>query len=369
MSPYRFPLLGLFGLSFVLWLTSSCNSDDDGKCVKGETRMCTCVGGIRGVQACVDSSSYGECDCSGNGIAGSSAVDPGPELRILVGRPCRADAECGEGLGCITAESDAFGGLGGVAGGYCTKGCNTATTATDCAGVDPESDCLAFDQAGNGLCFRTCLTQDPVPGEEKCLNRTNVACNSEAALGLNGVDSNRTTGWCLPRCNSDLECPGRVCNAANGICQTAQLSGLPIGAPCTAATDCAGRVCLQADEDERVCAAQCVYQGLTFQPSACGYAQAPRGAACLIPAFSSAIGTEGVGDLGACLEVCDVDADCEQVAIGWFCRPVAGIQVISGRAGYCLPASARDPDADAGAGDGGLDGGAGVDASTPIDAG
>jgi hypothetical protein len=361
MSLYRFPLLGILGASFVLWLASSCNSDDDSKCVRGETRLCTCVGGFRGVQACLDDSSYDECDCTGTGISGSSGVGTPDEFRILVGRPCRADADCGEGLGCITAESDDFGGRGGVAGGYCTKGCTLASTDTDCAAVDPQSDCLAFDQAGNGYCFRTCLTQDPAVGEEKCLNRSNVACNSEAALGLSGVNPDRTTGWCLPQCNSDAECPGRVCNLGNGICQAAQLPGLPIGAACQTESDCLGRLCLQADADERVCSAPCVYQGNSFQASACGYAQSPRDAACLIPAYSSAIGSEGIGDVGACLEVCDVAADCTQGDIGWICQRVASLQTIAGRAGFCLPASAAPP-GDAGAGDGGLDGGA--DAST-----
>jgi hypothetical protein len=88
----------------------------------------------------------------------------------------------------------------------------------------------------------------------------------------------------------------------------------------------------------------------------------------LFPANRSAIGSEGVGDYGLCLELCDTSADCAQADRGWFCNINDAIQVFSQRAGYCLPASAAPPDA--GAGDGGLvDGGFSVDASTPVDAG
>jgi hypothetical protein len=373
MSRFRFPLLGLFGVSFVLWLTSSCNSDDD-KCVRGETRLCSCVGidRPRGSQTCQGDNTYGECDCSGNGIAGSSGTDGPEELRILIGRPCKDDAGCGEGLGCITAESNDFAGFGGVAGGYCTTTCNTATTATDCAAIDPDSDCLAFDGGGNGLCFRTCTTGAPDAVEDKCLGRRDLACASEAALFNEGVNPGGP-GWCLPRCNSDAECPGRFCSplARDGLCRDAQPPGLPFGAACTIDGDCASQLCLRFSDTEAACSQQCVYRGVSFSPAACGYAAPPREAGCLFPQFASAIGSEGFGDYGVCLELCEADADCTQADTGWFCRldQATAVQTIAQRSGYCLPPSARQPDA--GAGDGGLADAGGLvpDASISVDGG
>jgi hypothetical protein len=373
MSLFRFPALGLIGASFVVWLASSCNSDDD-KCVTGESRMCVCAGADRprGVQACTADNEFAPCDCSGQGI-----VEPGADdedvFRILVGRPCRASEDCGEGLDCITAESNDFGGFGGVAGGYCTRGCNTATNAEDCTAIDPNSDCLGFDEGGNGFCFRTCQTGNPGANEAKCLDRPNLVCASEAALFGEGVQAGRNPGWCLPNCNSDAECPGRVCSprALDGLCRDAVPQGLPIGARCEADADCTSNFCLSFDAEltERACSQQCVYQSLAFSPSACGYAADPREAGCLFPQFRSAIGSEGIGDYGLCFELCDVDSDCEQADRGWFCRLEAPIDTIAQRGGRCLPPGARelDPDAgDAGPVEAGV---GGLDASSPGDGG
>jgi hypothetical protein len=371
MSLTRFPVLGLLGASFVLWLAASCNSDDD-KCVTGETRMCVCPGSDRprGAQACQADNTFTACDCSGQGI-----VEPGEdgeqEFRVLVGRPCRADADCGEGLQCITTESNDFAGFGGVAGGYCTKGCNLETTAEDCAAVDPASDCLGFDEGGNGLCFRTCQTGNPLANEQKCLGRPDLVCASATALFGDGLPAGRSPGWCFPHCNSDAECGGRFCGPRelDGLCRDVVPEGLPLGSACTAPSDCASNMCEQFDaEGARWCTQQCVFQGTAFSPAACGYTAAPREAGCLAPQYSSAIGSEGIGDYGLCFELCDVDSDCTQADTGWFCNLVALPEATSQRAGVCFSPSARPEDA--GAGDAGpVEAGVGVDASASGDAG
>jgi hypothetical protein len=329
----------------------SCD-DDSGACVPGDTQLCqNRADDCRGIRTCQDNGTYGECEC-GNGVAGSGGGGGGgPEDTLpLIGRPCRADADCGAGLGCITANSDDFFGQGGPAGGYCTKACDDTA---ECQDVDEKSECLSFNSTGTGMCFRTCLTRTPPPGEEKCLGRDNLACTSEAILAGGSPSAQRETGWCLPRCSSDIECPGRVCNLTNGICQRAQLEGLPIGAACDTESDCAGRECqFTVSDTQRTCSAQCVFLGNGFQPSSCGFSSPPRGAGC-------AVTPTGVGDVGYCVELCATDSDCElNASLDWFCFENTGVEAVTEAPGFCRPPL---PDTDAGAGDGGQVGDAATD--------
>lgn len=376
---YGLSLLGLLGVSFTVWLTASCDSDD-APCEVGQTRVCACQSGPgriaenRGVQVCEPGNTYGDCDCSGTGVAGAGGGPESPGFRLLVGRTCTSDEACGEGLRCVTPTSNDFFGRGGVAGGYCTRECTAATSATDCAAIDPESECIE-DDTGAGLCVRGCLTSgappqselQPSQAENKCLSRRDLACHSEAALGLSAVQPERTPGWCLPRCNADVECPGRICNLVSGLCENEQPEGLPFGAACTANADCASNDCLQLSETEAMCTQRCVYQGLTPQQIACGYVTDPREAACLIPLLSSQAGSEGIGDLGACLELCNTSADCTQVANGWGCQ-LFNLRDVTGRAGVCFP-GINDDVPDAGAPDAGADPDVPPDASVVVDAG
>ena len=112
------------------------------------------------------------------------------------------------------------------------------------------------------------------------------------------------------------------------------------GAACESDEQCAGRVC-QASNLAGVsfCSATC-----SFGTLGCGYGSnaQPRGAMCLTPATFDANGSEGVGDVGLCLELCDQAADCAQP--GWQCTPAPDAR---SRYGFCTAPSA----------DAGVDGG------------
>jgi hypothetical protein len=180
------------------------------------------------------------------------------------------------------------------------------------------------------------LSKDPEPGEAKCLNRTDVVCRSVAAAGVELLSAERQTGFCEPRCGSDSECPGgTVCRVEAGICATVQAPGAEIGAACRLDGDCQGRSCEDRVDEVGTCTSPCVVGSL----AGCGYARddTSRDGACVTPVQSGRFG-EGQGDLGFCLEVCDVPADCLRAAEGYVCRPLS--QVLAeffGRAGVCAP--------------------------------
>ena len=80
------------------------------------------------------------------------------------------------------------------------------------------------------------------------------------------------------------------------------------------------------------CTAHCVLGSL----SGCGYGRdaASRDAACVVPVVAAGNFSEGPGDLGFCLELCDLDADCQQADAGFGCRPLSpGLATFLGRSG------------------------------------
>jgi hypothetical protein len=351
----------LLGLSLSAAWIASCNDDSNNRaCVPGETRLCADVGRCEGSQKCLpDGSGYGECDCTGPLRQPSTDV-PSNAITPLVGRRCDADADCGEGLRCYTADSnDLFG--GGPAGGYCSIPC---TGDNACTAIDPQAQCVGI-QGTQSVCLRTCRSHDPTSlAENKCLTRSDVVCQSEVALGQAMFTGARQIGWCFPQCGSNEDCPaGRVCDLGRGLCTTTARAGQAIGTRCeTGGVDCAGSLCILRVQNadpaltEQFCSAPCV----VGQPVGCGYGPSSpkREAGCLSARFGGILSREGIGDTGFCTELCDVDADCEQASTrGWVCVESDGARERFGRAGICDPA----PPGDAGAGG---DAGSVVDASS-----
>jgi hypothetical protein len=79
----------------------------------------------------------------------------------------------------------------------------------------------------------------------------------------------------------------------------------------------------------------------------------PREAMCIGAVVFDELGSEGLGDVGLCLELCDEALDCTQP--GWRCVEAPEVR---GRAGFCVePAPAVPTPAPVGA-DAGVDGGA-----------
>lgn len=134
----------------------------------------------------------------------------------------------------------------------------------------------------------------------------------------------------MPQCGSDEDCDGRSCDLAQGTCLTERAPGLAIGAACNTDGECAGGVCSAFPSGTSFCSAPCSFNSL-----GCGYGSDadPREAACVAAWFNTDGVSEGRQDLGLCLELCYVTADCTQQ--DWSCDTSQGGPVGSG--GVCIP--------------------------------
>jgi hypothetical protein len=345
MRRTKSPLLAAILLGLCGGWMASCSDDESRECTPQETRVCAGVGRCVGVQACLpDGSGWNDCDCSGPPREGAGGTTGAEAPTPIVGRACTQSAECGEGLTCYTSTSNEFLG-GGPSGGYCSASCSADA---DCAGVDRQSQCVITQQGAAGLCLRTCLSQDPTnAGENKCLGRYDLACNSVAFLGLEAFSGLRQDGWCYPQCASDEDCGARKCDLARGLCVDTPTAGLPIGSRCTANTDCSGRLCVGFTGGEAFCSAPCVLG----PPIGCGYGTAParRAAGCLLPQQSGFLSSEGIGDVGFCVELCADASQCTQGEDrgGWQCDLTEDAQTRFNTPGICDAPSPPDSGTDA----------------------
>lgn len=333
MSAYEFGrMLSLGGL--LALIVVACSGDEEAAaeplCVSGETRLCNGPGGCEGAQYCLpDGMALSECDCGSLAPAPdySGCAQQGTcNLPNRLGAPCEADADCGAGLSCwTTASREFFGFEGGPAGGYCTLSCSVAD---DCQHLDPGAACNVPDGSENGVCVRGCLSKDPEPMERKCLDRSDVACWSLAVVGIQVYSPHfRQQGNCLPACGSDSDCGARYCDLTTGLCVDERREGASIGAECGVDSDCASGFCVSLVAGGSFCSAPCVFGAL-----GCGFAEdaLSREAACAAPFLSEGGVSEGIGDVGTCLELCDVTDPCTLPE--WQC--VTGAGVMGGR-GVC----------------------------------
>lgn len=342
----RFRLLALAASCLVL-TSLSCGKDKAaGACVPGASQACVGAGDgtttCEGVQVCTeDGAAFSACDCSpadiGSAAAGASGMGEEivPPLRFMVGSPCQSADDCpvgvgGETLDCITVDDSETFGPGGPQGGYCTLPCTPE--GSECADVDDASGCVSFVGAGAGVCMAICIAGPDGVGAK---------CRAPAQACVPQADDS-DVGLCLPVCQSDEACGGELsCNRQGlmSLCGTEASATGVIGSSCTAETeeaDCGGAFCVEIDieapEDESVsfCSANCA---LAIE-DACGSraeGAARRDATCRGGQFQGAV----QGDLGYCLEICDVDADCEQA--DFTCRASPLIEDSEERFGVCIP--------------------------------
>jgi len=303
-------------LQLLLGSGVACGGDEappDALCVPGETRLCNGPGGCDGAQFCLsDGMALSECDCGASTTAEAPpdytdcANEGSCNLPNRLAARCETDADCGDGLLCWAAASrDFFGFEGGPAGGYCTLDCSLPD---DCQHLDPGAACNVVDGRDRGICLRGCLSKEPQPMERKCLDRSDVACWSLPALNLQAFSTvARQQGNCQPACGSDEECGERYCDLATGLCTDEPRLGAAIGAACDVDSDCASGRCLSLIDGGSFCSAACVFGAL-----GCGFGEdaVTRAAVCAAPLLAEGGVSEGAGDVGTCLEVCNLTDPC-----------------------------------------------------------
>jgi len=307
--------------------TASCGSDE-------------ATGGTGGGNIITGGGSGGRAGAAGRGgSGGGSATDS------LLGAPCTADAQCGDGLICIKASSTEFG-EGGPSQGMCTKSCEPG--GPECDALKPGAECFDFgtELAPKGYCLDSCVQTDPVELTDKCQGRSDFVC---ADLG-----DTVPMPFCVPHCRSDAECgTGLYCDKTSllGLCTKTKPKGDPVGTPCTpgADTPTCEAVCLRTSDDgvmpvTGVCAelcsigAECMY-GSGSNPKPGGF--------CAGPLSSDPT----VLDLGYCLANCSCTSDCSE---GDLCRkwPDADSDLVTllGAPGVCYPSVAMSTELTCGEG-------------------
>jgi len=284
------------------------------------------------------------------GVVDTPATDTGP---VDAGRTplppqplygsCLNDAECAEGLTCLTESAT------GLPGGVCNRTC---TSADDCVlfqqGSPPvDGFCQAANAMGQRFCARICAN-----GVD--CEREGYSCQVQNAGRLNEV---RT---CIGVCTERSCEHGTVCDHESGRCIARGTTppGRTLGQTCqrtldpmsTAATRCRSDLCqaetLPDSQGRQVytgynggqCIARCILpQG--YNPSTLWdeprlpRANCPEGGVCFVN------GSLARGDLGICLDECTTDSDC-RADQGYFCRKTVQLSMTNTRRfdnGWCTP--------------------------------
>jgi hypothetical protein len=313
-------LLASFGFLFA-FVPLGCGSSAPG-CVPGQSIACS-LGTCDGFQVCrSDGKSYGECVCG----AGPNTVFPqtGPNSG-LIGAACASSGNCREGLGCLTSSSRVLGGEGPSAG-ICLARC--VPDYDFCQELDARSKCIVLSDGGTpgqdaddiAYCLPGCELGTQPNEEDKCRGRIDLVC-AESPAG-SGV------GYCRPACRADVDCDGRFCNLATGLCGDIPFSGDPIGAACdpeASAVSCAGG-CIDHGAGYSECSGVCSYG-----TAGCGEtgASLPLDTFCFLDPTTGS----GAGDLGYCAKLCDCDDDCGRDDA--VCEPQPDLEESTGRVGVC----------------------------------
>lgn len=307
--------IGLLGLTWALGV-SAC-SDNETEQSDGGSGATSGDGGSGGSGASSSTTST-TSSSSGGGVGGGGN---GSEI----GTACESSQQCQTGLECLTSKSNSLT-VGGPAHGFCTFQCGDADTPTaeadaECQKLDPNSVCHYFDEE-TAYCVQRCTFGVP----DKCQNRDDVVCDlviheAPGAVSCTSDDAcdigdrcllnnegdveglcYATPQVCLPRCNSDQDCPsGRHCEPRTGECTDEAPTGKQFDEPCDPDAE--------VDECQGFCASDgfCVQKCIIGTYPSCGSTSNTEATA---DCFFSAYQNTDVGDVGLCGALCDCTADC-----------------------------------------------------------
>jgi hypothetical protein len=277
--------------------------------------------------------------CSGDeGECGERVCDPALDLCVDApaaeceqNEDCSGDEVCVLPLGeCVPAEPEC------VDDTDCDEGECDPETLT--CGEPVERECEQNGDCAEGVCdteLGLCVdappecTSNAECGEQVCDLPEGVCidsptgCSSDAECGEQVCEL--SSGQCVPpavsTCTLDADCDEGVCDTFEAAC--VPTPAIPVGGSCTADGDCALGLCEPLDDVNPVCSGFCVPR------TAIGCEAYGSDAFCSQPFFQDAAGNL----FGACLELCDITADCEQPS--YVCSPLGA--TLNGRTGLCTP--------------------------------
>jgi hypothetical protein len=266
--------------------------------LEDSVNLCEVTVAVECTEGCI-SSAVVQPGGAGPGPDGGNVIPPGVTT-LPFGDPCDTDADCADGMSCLSPTgTDWFG--GGPSFGYCTVPC--AEDPAVCAQYT-NAICVQGSSAAEAYCFEGC-SRGPVA---KCDGRVDVACFQVGAANA----------ACLPTCGSDSQCPdGRFCDIVSGVCVDDEPQGDPVGTPC----DLNGENTCQGFCDDfggyGLCTGFCT---VGLDSPGCGIDPAdgvnPGDPFCL-PVFSQ---TDAAGDTGLCIQRCDCNGQCldsESMCLAW----------------------------------------------------
>ncbi len=325
-------------------------------------------GSDEGVAADDDSQSddtADDADDSADDAAPDDTVDDTPNLptdgsneptedNILVGMWCESDADCLNGMTCLTDGSFFFPEGGNIAQGMCTARCE-AEAPEFCPTLDIQSACFINPgEEGEADDVGYCLDACVAGSETVCHGLPDRWC---AALEADG------SGLCAPQCFNDATCGDQVCDGASGACIDEPRPGEPLGAVCGDSAECNGQICYlsEPDGEQGLCSEYCV---LSPYFGNCGGSPEDEVPEFLCwPSIDQLASETGpaYGDLGLCSRTCDSDEDCGLE--GFSCIEFAEeLAADVGRLGLCQQTIFfEDPDNMGGAGGADMGGAGGTD--------
>ena len=234
-------------------------------------------------------------------------------------RTCEEDWQCPGPNGVCRSRTD------GWPGGFCTRSCPGGDRGP-CDFRGTFNSCMEIEQEGVYECEQNCLSS------EEC--RSGYLCADFAAVDR--VFGRDPAGRCVPACETDADCgEAASCNVWTGRCYDSSEpdpSGETNGGACLGGpTDCRSNRCLGPTQraaglgtiptgwTDGYCYSQCSlpagYSSDEFWTMGdLPQAGCPAGNVCF-PAASKLY----EGELGYCMDECDIDSDC-RAEDGYYCR-------------------------------------------------